>query len=140
LWKSKPDSATSSPVDSMNNLYRITTDSIVNYVKTDSIPCYTKSWIAVSYSTNPGDSVPLDSSLIIQAEQSTNGIILRFNYTKTDSIQEYFLEKRDTSSTINVCDYGEMLFKTRSTGLDIMGTVTVRVKPHDCLRLNILHP
>jgi hypothetical protein len=113
LWKSMPDSVTNEPVEPLYNLFKITTDSLLNYVKTAAIPCYIKTAIGVSYSTNPNDTLPHDSTLSIGAMQAGDGILLQYNYAKTDSIREYFLQKIDTVLNINVCDYGIMPFKAR---------------------------
>jgi hypothetical protein len=128
LWKSDPDSVVNSPVDSLNNLYRITADSIINYSKTDSIPCYTKIPLAVSYSTNPADSQALDSNLIIQAEQDAEGIVLKYDYAKTDSIRECFLRRIDAPSIINVCDFGNTLFKSNTSDGNKEKTVPVAIQ------------
>ena len=128
LWKSKPDLVVDTPVDSLSNFFRITVDSIIDYVKTDSVPCYAKSSIPITFSTNPIDSVSLDSSLVIQAEQSTGGIILQYYFAKSDSIRVYYLQKIDTPSTINVCDYGNVVFKTSSSGRSTMESVPARVE------------
>jgi hypothetical protein len=128
LWKSKPDSVVNSPVDSQSNFFRITADSIIDYVKTDSVPCYVKSSIPITFSTNPIDSVLLDSSLVIQAEQSTGGIILQYYYATSDSIRVYYLQKIDTPTTINVCDYGTMTFKPLSIGRSAEDSAPVRVE------------
>ncbi len=131
LWKSKPDSVVNSPVGSQGIYYRITADSILNYEKTDSARCYAKSSIAVAYSTNPADTAPHDSTLSIQARQSAEGIVLEYDYIKTDSIREYCLQKIDTPSIINVCDYGVMAFKTRKSDRGIRKIVPVLVRCTD---------
>jgi hypothetical protein len=128
LWKSKPDSVVNTPVDSQSNFFRITSDSIIDYAKTDSVPCYAKSAIPITFSTNPIDSVALDSSLVIQADQSTVGITLEYHYAKSDSIRVYYLQKIDTPTTINVCDYGTMTFKPLSIGRSAEESAPVRVE------------
>jgi hypothetical protein len=128
MWKSKPDSVANTPVDSLSNFFRITADSIIDYVKTDSVPCYLKSAIPIVFSTNPIDSVSLDSSLVIQADQSTAGIALEYYYAQSDSIRVYYLQKIDTPTTINVCDYGTMTFKSLSIGRSAGGSAPVGVE------------
>jgi hypothetical protein len=129
-WKSMPDSVRIDPVDSINNLYRITSDSILNYAKADSVPCYAKIFLAVEYTENPyGDTVSLNTNLTIQAFKNGDGVVLKYFYANVDSINEYYLRKIETPFLINVCDYGNMLFKTTECcGMSSMGKVSVAIQ------------
>jgi hypothetical protein len=118
-WKSMPDSIRVTSPDSLDFLYRITQDSIVNYVKTAPASCYTKSSMAVAYTTD--DTVASGTDLIVQAYQNTIGITLKYYYRTADSITEYCLQKIENSMAIDVCDFGNTLLKTTAGDRDGMG-------------------
>lgn len=112
VWKSRPDSMRVDTVDSLDNLYRITQDSILNYVKTAPSLCYRKSALAVEYTS--GDTVDSSAYLRITAFLYADGIALKYYYRTADSIKEYCLQKIDTALTINVCRFGSTLLKAAS--------------------------
>jgi hypothetical protein len=127
--KSMPDSIRNSPVDSMNNLFRITPDSILNYMKADSIPCYTKSAMGVEYTADTDDdTVSLNANLIIQAFENVNGITLKYYYSNVDSINEFCLQKIENAFSMNVCDFGNMLLKTTECGMHGSKSVPVLIQ------------
>jgi hypothetical protein len=105
-----PDSIRATSPDSLDFLYRITPDSILNYVKTAPASCYAKSSMAVTYTTD--DTVSSGTDLIVQAYQNTIGITLKYYYRTADSITEYCLQKIENSMLIDVCDFGNTLLKT----------------------------
>jgi hypothetical protein len=128
-WKSMPDSVRNGMIDSMNNLYRITPDSILTFVKADSIPCYTKNSMAVEYTADTDDdTVSLNANLIIQAFENVDGITLKYYYSNVDSINEYFLRKIENAFSMNVCDYGNMLLKTTDCRMNGKETVPVVIQ------------
>jgi hypothetical protein len=137
-WKSMPDSIRATSIDSLDVLYRITPDSIVNYVKTPPALCYTKLPMAVTYTTN--DTVSTGTDLIVQAYQNAIGITLKYYYRTADTITEYCLQKIENSISIDVCDFGNTLLKTTTGDRNSMGEPYVIIQSGALTKRNMFKP